>query len=93
MYLKHYMPFKLGTPRVPYAGCANMYLKHYMPFKLFVNTRHARTQRNETKPLRLPVIKSNTRRRNVIGGVIEDVRSHQDILCNVVYYLYGVQFV
>ena len=52
-----------------------------------MNTRHARTQRNETKPLGLPVIKSNTRRRNVLGGVLQDVRSHNDLLCNVIYYL------
>ena len=44
-------------------------------------------QRNETKALGLLVAKQNTRRRNVWGGVIQDVRSHKDLLCNVILFV------
>ena len=57
--------------------------------KLFVNTRNACTQRNETQALGLPVVKSNTRRRNVWGGVIQDVRSQKDLICNVIQWAYS----
>ena len=51
--------------------------------KLFMNTRNACTQRNETKA----VVKSNTCRRSVWGGLIQDVRSHTDLLCNAILFV------
>ena len=51
--------------------------------KLFMNTRSACTQRNETKA----VVKSNACRRSVWGGVIQDVRSHKDLLCNAILFV------
>ena len=48
-----------------------------------MNTRSACTQRNETKA----VVKSNTCRRSVWGGVIQDVRSHKDLLCNAILFV------
>ena len=63
------------------------YLKHYMLFKTLCITRNACTQRNETKALGLPVVKRNTRRRNVWRGVIQDVRSHKDLLCNMILFV------
>ena len=51
--------------------------------KLFMNTRNAWTQRNETKA----VVKSNTCRRSVWGGVIQGVRSHTDLLCNAILFV------
>ena len=51
--------------------------------KLLMNTRSACTQSNETKA----VVKSNTCRRSVWGGVIQDVRSHKDLLCNAILFV------
>ena len=48
-----------------------------------MNTRNACTQRNETKA----VVKSNTCRRSVWGGVIQDIRSHKDLLCNAILFV------
>ena len=48
-----------------------------------MNTWNACTQRNETKA----VVKSNTCRRSVRGGLIQDVRSHTDLLCNAILFV------
>ena len=48
-----------------------------------MNTRNACTERNETKA----VVKSNTYRRSVWGGVIQDFRSHKGLLYNVILFV------
>ena len=52
-----------------------------------MNTRNDCTQHYETKALDLPVLKWNTRRRNVWGGATQVVRAHKDLVCNVVLFV------
>ena len=54
-----------------------------IPNCLYNMPRNACTQRSETKA----DVKSITCRRSVWGGVIQDVRSHKDLLCNVILYV------
>ena len=61
-----------------------MYLKHYMPFQSLYITRNHCTQRNEAKALDLPADNSKYVRR---GDGIQDVRSHKDLLCNVILFV------
>ena len=55
---------------------------HAIPNCLWIHEVLVR-KRNETKA----VVKSNTCRRSVWGGVIQDVRSHKDLLCNAILFV------